>query len=288
MKTIAVLGDSLTTGFYVSALIPTILRIRRRLDSNWFYDKSGDINSVQERCATLEDIRFISLARASAQVVHEERTSLLDVLLGVHHFESQVDRWLALDKVPDITLIWLGHNDLDWVAHQDAAHPKRLSSVKGFLTERFEASYLAQLQRMLQAGDTAKSGRVIITCGLVNFQHFFEARRKAEQMKQTNSALYPYLERDYDLFPSMKPEFRDGMIELSLAYNNSIRRCVHSLSQQPSGLELVYSSALHDVDISDVTSLSEFDAWHPSRAGHRSLAVGGFAAIVAHLTSADA
>jgi len=287
MKTITALGDSLTTGFYVSALLTTALRIRRRLDSNWFYDQSGDIHSVQERCNKAGNFRFINLARASAHVFHEEGTSLLDRLLGVHHFESQVDRWLALEEVPDVTLIWLGHNDLDWVAHPDAEVAKTLASVKSLLTERFEASYQAQLQRMLEAGATARPGKVIIACGLVNFEYFFEARREAECLRQSDAALYPYLERDYDFFASMKPEFRDSMIELSLAYNENIRHCAHNLAQRPGGINLVYSSALHDVDISDVSSLSKYDAWHPSRAGHRSIAVGGFAAIEPYLECAS-
>lgn len=283
MKTIAALGDSLTTGFYISALLPTALRIRRRLDSNWFFDQSGDIHSVHERCKKAGNFRFINLARASAHVFHEERTSLLDRFLGVHHFESQVDQWLALEQVPDVTLIWIGHNDLDWVAHPEAEVAKTLTSVKSILTERFEASYQTQLRRMLEAGATASSGKVIIACGLVNFEYFFQARREAERLRQFNPTLYPYMERDYDFFTSMKPEFRDGMIELSLAYNDDIRHCVHNLAQRPGGINLVYSSALHDIDISDVSSVSKYDAWHPSRAGHRSIAVGGFAAIEPYL-----
>lgn len=283
MKTIAALGDSLTTGFYVSALLPTAIRIRRRLDSNWFLDESGDIHSVQERCAKAGNFRCINFARASAHVFHDERTSLLDRLLGVHHFESQVDRWLALDEVPDVTLIWLGHNDLDWVAHPYAEISKNLASVKSILTERFEAAYQAQLSRMLQAGANMITGKVIIACGLVDFEYFFKARREAERLRELDPNRYPYLERDYDFFASMKPEFRNGMIELSLAYNEKIRNCVEILSQQPSNTTLVYSSALHDVDISNVNSLSEHDAWHPSRAGHRTFAAGAFLAIAPYL-----
>jgi hypothetical protein len=247
----------------------------------------GTAFRVEERCVSLGNIRCLSLARAAGHVYQEKRTPLLDRLLGIHHFDRQVSRWLALRRVPEITLVWLGHNDLDWVAHRDASQTKSLASVKTSLTQHFEVHYLAQLRRMLETGANTGHRKIIIACALIDFERFFKARGEAERLKQADPLLYPYLERDYDFFASMRPEFRDGMIELSVAYNDTIKSCVDNLANRGGSVELVYSSSLHDVDIGNVDSLSEHDAWHPSREGHRLLAAGAFTAVEPYLRISD-
>jgi len=86
---ISAIGDSLTTGFYVTRYLPTVWRARTKFLSNWF-----------EASALVDE--------SSA------RSFIVGKALSVEHFSSQVDGLLSLERFPDIALVWIGHNNLDW------------------------------------------------------------------------------------------------------------------------------------------------------------------------------
>lgn len=173
MKTIVTLGDSLTTGFFVSKLLPTALRIRRSNRCNWFVAQGSDINAVSQRNSPHTAVRYLNLARASARVCPIERSRVLDCLLGVRHFESQVQRWRRMRETPDITMIWLGHNDLDWVTYVDNSPTREFSSIKATLVKSFSDSFTFQLKCIKEKAEESKTRIVVIVFSLINFRYFF-------------------------------------------------------------------------------------------------------------------
>lgn len=73
------------------------------------------------------------------------------------------------------------------------------------------------------------------------------------------------------------------MTELSFAYNKAIQDCVSSVTEGCKYLKIQHSTALHDVDISSPECLSDYDAWHPSRLGHRKLAEAAHTVVEPYL-----
>ena len=65
---ISVLGDSLTTGFYLSRYLPSIWRARTKYLSNWFFDDESVVDSVVGRCGLLGNTTAYNFSRSSAHV----------------------------------------------------------------------------------------------------------------------------------------------------------------------------------------------------------------------------
>src|SRR5256885_2123721 len=83
---IAVIGDSLTTGFYVSSPLSMIWSARRRRDRNWFYDNTGSIQSLVLRLGQYISVVPYQYATVSAKVDPGGSRSLLDYLGSTRHF----------------------------------------------------------------------------------------------------------------------------------------------------------------------------------------------------------
>lgn len=286
--TIAAIGDSLTTGFWVSSGAGMIWRSRRHRQRSWFADKSGAIESLAMRLSATHCIRIHQFATVAANVTDGSSRTLIERLLGTRHFSEQVSSACALGRFPDIVLIWIGHNSLDWAAGRLASSPPE-DEVFTALTKVFIASYDHQLRRLVDAARRAFNPVTIVVFGLVNFQQFFAAREVVEHLQAAGSRLYPHLSDGYHYFESMRPEHREGMIALARMMNAELERTVASVVDDaafPSHVTLRYSNALHDTEISSAATLSEVDGWHSSRLGHTLLASSAYA-VVNELLSVD-
>ena len=103
---ISVLGDSLTTGFYLSRYLPSIWRARTKYLSNWFFDDESVVDSVVGRCGLLGNTTAYNFSRSSAHVDEcAIKSKLIGKAMGVRHFAEQVDGLLSLHRFPDITLL---------------------------------------------------------------------------------------------------------------------------------------------------------------------------------------
>jgi hypothetical protein len=129
---------------------------------------------------------------------------------------DQVDEVLS-EPFPDILLIWIGHNDVDWRGRTDSLTSKALLE----LSNAFVQEYEFQLRRLLDGALAKGSRSTLVVFGLVNFKLFFDARGKAEAMRSANNSLFPFLEAGYKSFVSMKPEYRGGMIELATHFKQA-------------------------------------------------------------------
>jgi lysophospholipase L1-like esterase len=276
---LAVIGDSLTTGFCLSSIPAMIWAAHARARCNWFADTTGRIQSVLKRAAQEGPVLGHQFSTVSARV-DETRKRLSERLLGTRHFSEQVAKIANLSRFPDIVLVWIGHNDLDWVQNQPAPHMTR-SLILRQIVDRFMVRYQEQLNRLLSAAALSDHPTAIVVYALVNFRRFFVARERAEQISAQSSHRYRRALDGYTKFASMRPEYRDGMIELSDLINEALRRTVEATSAQACLLHVTlrYSTALYDTDLSSEVALSDTDGWHPSTYGHGLLAAGAYQPI---------
>jgi hypothetical protein len=275
-RTISLIGDSLSTAFCVTSPPAMLFRMWRRWQPNWFLGLGQHENlnlSVLERICAFGPARGIQHASVSARVDAGDARSLLDRLTDTWHFSHQVDELLS-GSFPDILLIWIGHNDVDWKPQKDDCTHDSLVTLADIFVGRYEI----QLRRLLNAALADAKTTVVVVFGLIDFRSFFEARKEAECRRDRDRRLFPYMETDYRYFVSMKPEFREGMIKLADIYNQRLSLLCQKVSEELSGtnVRVVYSNAMAEIKIDCADFLSPIDAWHPSVRGHSIVAQGAF------------
>jgi lysophospholipase L1-like esterase len=251
----------------------------RAWKGTWFAAAPGDkleIRSIFERLSEVTPISAAVHATARAKVDAGGNRTRVDLLTNTRHLSYQVDEVL-LGAFPDLLLLWIGHNNMDW--HSRVEELTNESCEK--LATEFTNCYRQQLLRLLNGALRSKKRIVLVVYGLINFESFFQARADAERLKDSDSTQYPYLEKGYDFFSSMKPEHRNGVARLAQSCNEKLEKVCRGLDKEirRSDIRLIYSDALSRAEISEAKMLNQSDAWHPSSAGHRMLAQSAYKPI---------
>jgi GDSL-like Lipase/Acylhydrolase len=277
-RRIALIGDSLSMAFHVSSFPQMLVRSRRGWKTNWFLTLPPHDQglSVLMKLSTLGTVTGVQYASVAAMVDGAKRRSVLNHLTGTYHFCHQVDEVLS-GEFPNILLIWIGHNEVDWRWRTDYLTSESLMKLSNSFIHRYET----QLRRLLDGALASGSCSVIVVFGLVNFASFFDARAEAEALRSTNNLLFPHLETAYKSFVSMKPEYRGGMIELAANFNDKLEVMCNRLAEQLSGtkVRLVYSSAMSLTRMDSAAALNPIDAWHASVYGHSKLAESAYPTV---------
>ena len=288
---VAMIGDSLTLPFYISSVPGMFWRARTEHQKNWFLDTDdspGSIHSVYERIDVLTPLVAVNYASAGAYVDSGKTgRAFVQQVAKTDTFSGQVRNILHEARFPDLLLIWLGHNNLNWVNGLDAE--ERKNPEKHLLKRlwEFRRNYAYQLERLVERARGAGRKTVIVVYGLGNWEAFFQAQRTAEEQKAKDPSLYPYLGRTYEFYESMRPEYRSNVARLGLMVNNELRDVVQDLRQRlrdHPNVRLEYSDALAKADVSPVELYHAMDVWHPSVEGHKRLAEIVFASLRDHLT----
>jgi lysophospholipase L1-like esterase len=281
---VAMIGDSLSKNAYVSSIPSTFWRVRTERRRDWFLDTDSSpasVDSVFERLERLTPLVASEHSGVGAIVDRgDARESFARRLIRTRNFSGQVDQVLKARRYPDLVMLWIGHNNLDWAPGtpvKEREHPeKRFEEY----AKKFEQDYRRQVRRLMARAEKEDHKVAIVVFGLVNFEAFFKARGETEALRENNKKLYPYLEVDYRHFLSMRPAYRGGMIRLALIMNKKLRAMVTDLSRQcPPNVQLRYSDALANVDIGRAELIHAMDAWHPSVKGHSVLAKAAFSAL---------
>ena len=281
---VAMIGDSLSKNAYVSSIPSTFWRVRTERRRDWFLDtdsSSASVCSVFERLERLTPLVATEHSGVGAIVDRgDTRESFARRLIRTRNFSGQVDQVLKARRYPDLIMLWIGHNNLDWAAEtpvQEREHPEKRFEESA---KKFEQNYRRQLRRLMARAEKEDHKVAIVVFGLVNFEAFFKAREEAEALRESNRKLFPYLEIDYGHFLSMRPSYRGGMIRLALMMNKKLHAMVTDLNREcPRNVQLRYSDALANVDIGRAELIHAMDAWHPSVKGHSVLAKAAFSAL---------
>ena len=283
---VAMMGDSLTQNFYISSPISLFWRARTERRKNWFLDTDPDpasIYSVFERLETFTPVVATEYNGAGALVAPRPAgEGIRRRIVRTRNLSGQAHQILRKRTFPDLVLIWIGHNNLDWaegLSPAERAHPeKRLEEIAA----QFRQNYTEPLQFLVERAKREDHNVVIVVFGLANIDAFFKARKKAEALHTRNPALYPYFESGYRSFESLQPPYQKNMVRLSLMVNAEMRAMVGSLNRELKNyrnIRVHYSDALTKVDFSRLELINPVDAWHPSVQGHKALADAAFGAI---------
>ncbi len=282
---IAMIGDSLSRGFFMSSFVSSVWRSKMNHRHDWFLDTDASTDSVYslyERLAQETPLVACEYSSVGGKVdAGRSGYCFLKSWLPLSLCQ-QTDLILEEKRFPDLTLLWIGHNNLDWVHSVDPRQRENIETGLRNMAATFRKDYARQLGRLVERARDQKQRRAIIVFGLMKLKSFFEARDAAERLREGDPKLYPYFYVDYQRFESMKPEYRANMVKLALMINEELRAMVGEFNRKSGGdsqVRVEYSDALATLDISDVEWLHPMDAWHPSPKGHSVLAEAAFGAL---------
>jgi lysophospholipase L1-like esterase len=287
---IAMLGDSVCTGIYISSPWSTLWRAHTSRGKNWFLhlDAAPTVCSISKSLETITPFVAIECAGVGALVDHEHcRQNLFRRILGTRNFSGQVGELLRARRFPDLILISIGHNNVDWAwrCPLDELHDPQERLPR--LSKEFRKNYARELRRLLEGARIQQHRVAIVVYGLVNFESYFKGREAAERLRKSDTTLYPHLETTYKYFISFQPDYRRNLVRLTSMANEELCAMVEELNRefvdQTEHIQLRYSNALATADLSRAELLHPIDGWHASVEGHNTLANAAFGDLKASL-----
>ena len=283
---VAMLGDSLTQNFHFSSMASSFWRARTQWRKNWFLDTDPNpesIFSVYERLEYLTPLVATEYNGAGALVAARGTPeNLRKKLVRARNFPGQVNRVLRATRFPDLIMIWIGHNNLDWVHGLSSEERERPESHLQTLATQFRLNYTESLQCLIDRAKMENHRVAILIFGLANIDAYLQGRRKEEMLHTQNRKLYPNFNSGPRSFESLKPSYQKNMSRLALMMNAELRTMVADLKRQLNNthhVHLEYSDALTKVDFSRLELVNSVDGWHPSMEGHKVLADAAFNAL---------
>src|SRR5512133_2976801 len=276
---VAMLGDSVCLGIYISSPWSTLWRARTSRGRNWFLhlDAAPSICSISKSLETITPFVAIECAGVGALVDDEHgRQNLLRRILGTRNFSGQVGELVRARRFPDLILISIGHNNVDWAwrcpPHDLETPEQRLQR----MSKELRQNYTRELRRLLEGAGIQRHRVAIVVYGLINFESYFKGREAAERLRESDTTLYPHLETTYKYFISFHPAYRRNLIRLAAMVNEELRAMVEALNRefvhQTEHIQLRYSKALATADLSRAELLHPIDGWHASIEDHNILA----------------
>jgi lysophospholipase L1-like esterase len=277
---VAMIGDSVCTGIHVSTLWGTVWRARRCQDRNWFLnvDPATPIQSVCKHMEKLTPLIARHYGGVGAMVDDEsERLWFSRQILGTRNFSGQVNQLKRSGRFPDLILISIGHNNVDWAWRCPTDELERPEERLQRQLRHFRKIFARNLQRLVDHARRQDQRVAIVVFGLVNFESYFQGRAEAEGLREKDSSLYPHLETTYEYLISFHPDYRENLIRLAKMANGEMCSIVDEFNREASSmLQLRYSDALAQADLSRAELLHAVDGWHASAAGHNVLAEAAF------------
>jgi lysophospholipase L1-like esterase len=283
---VAMLGDSVCMDIYISSPWGTFWRAHTSRGRNWFLhlDAAPRICSISKRVEAITPLVALECAGVGALVDDEHRRqSFLRRILGTHNFSGQIARLLRTRRFPDLILISIGHNNVDWAWRCPPDELDRPEERLNRMSKEFRQNYGRELQRLVRHAGSRRHRVAILVYGLINFASYFKGREAAERLQQSDRTLYPHLKTTYKYFLSFHPRYRRNLIRLASMANEELRVMVEDLNRevvwQTGHVQLRYSDALATADLSRAELLHPVDAWHASVEGHSVLAEAAFSAL---------
>jgi lysophospholipase L1-like esterase len=276
-------GDSACMGVYISSIWGTFWRARTCRGNNWFLDTnpaSSGIQSVSKRLEEFTPFVAIECAGIGALVDHEgQRENFFRRILRTRNFSGQIGDLLAMKRFPDLILISIGHNNVDWAWRSPTNELEQSESRLQRQSRDFRENFTRQMRRLIDRARTQRHRVAVMVYGLVNFQSYFIGREIAEHVRAQDASRYPHLQTTYKYFTSFRPAYRSNLTRLARMVNDELRAMVREINRElpdSTNVQLQYSDALATADLSRVELLHPIDGWHASVEGHNVLAEAAF------------
>ena len=280
---VAIIGDSVCTNVYISSVLSTFWRARTCCGNNWFLDNDtppASIQSISKRLDEFSPLVAMECAGIGALVDHEdERQSFFRRILGTRNLSGQIDHLLEAKRFPDLILISIGHNNVDWAWRCPLGELEQAEIRLQRKSRGFRENFARQMRRLIDHAGTQRHRVGLVVYGLINFAAYFKGREVAERLRAKDPACYPHLETTYKYFTSFRPAYRSNLIRLAAMVNEELRAMVSELNRELADnakVQLRYSDALATADLSDAELLHPVDGWHASTEGHNVLATAAF------------
>jgi lysophospholipase L1-like esterase len=280
---VAMVGDSVCTGVYISSTWGTFWRARTCCGNNWFLDTNPaplGVQSVSKRLEQLTPFVAIECAGIGALVDPEgKRQNFFRRILRTRNFSGQIGDLLAMKRFPDLILISIGHNNVDWAWRSPIDELEQSERRLQRQSRDVRTNFTRQMRRLIDQARVQRHRVAVMVYGLINFESYFIGREIAEHLRSEDPARYPHLESTYKHFTSFRPAYRFNLIRLARMVNKELREMVSELNRELGGninVQLQYSDALSTADLSRVELLHPIDGWHASVEGHNVLAEAAF------------
>jgi len=280
---VAMIGDSVCTDVYISSVLSTFWRARTCCGNNWFLDTDpspASIHSVSKRLEEFTPFVAMECAGIGALIDHAgERPNFFRKILRTRNFSGQISRLLEAKRFPDLILISIGHNNIDWAWRSPPSELEQPESRLRRQSRQLRQNFARQMGRLIAVARMQPHRVAVVVYGLVNFEAYFKAREIAERLRAQDPACYPYLETTCKYFTSFRPIYRSNLIRLAVMVNEELRAMVSALNcelAENAKVQVRYSDALATADLSRVELLHVVDGWHASAAGHNVLAEAAF------------
>jgi lysophospholipase L1-like esterase len=281
---VAMIGDSTVRDFAIASSPAMLWRQWFGNQRNPFLggDDGKAIDGVFERLARRGAVRAVEYARSGASV-GAARTwwrRHFQWLANVKTFSEQIDELLLEPQLPGLTLIWIGHNNLDFVTElRRFSRGGDLDEALDGLVSAFAATFRDDLARLVERARAARRPCGIVVYALVNPVATRLARDRARERKAVSPHLYPFLEITEARFPPLRPEHGDRLVALSKRLSAAMAHAVVELRAALHACEhvhLCFSDTTARMDFSRPEMLSDVDAWHASAMGKKRIAAALF------------
>src|SRR5206468_1158027 len=166
------------------------------------------ICSISKGLETITPLVATEWAGVGALVNHEhDRENLFRRILGTRNFSGQVGQLLRAHRFPDLILISIGHNNVDWAWRCPPNELEEADERLKRLSADFRQNYTRDLRRLLEHARTQRHRVAIVVFGLINFKSYFKGREAVERLRESDTTLYPHLETTYRYFISFRPAY---------------------------------------------------------------------------------
>jgi hypothetical protein len=205
---VAMVGDSVCTGVYISSAWSTFWRARTGRGNNWFLDTHPaplGIRSVSKRLEELTPFVALECAGIGALVDFQgERPNLFRRILRTRNFSGQIGDLLVMKRFPDLVLISIGHNNVDWAWRSPTSDLKQPEIRLQRQSRDLRNKFTPQMRRLIDRARVQRHRVAVVVYGLINFESYFIGREIAERLRSQDPSRYPHLESTYKYFTSFR------------------------------------------------------------------------------------
>ena len=115
---VAMLGDSVCMDAYISSPWSTFWQAHTCRGRNWFVDTGSPHSGIHSVSIRLEEITpLVAIEYAGIGALVDDKSGRLNFfrrILGTRNLSGQISQLLRAPRFPDLILISIGHNNVDW------------------------------------------------------------------------------------------------------------------------------------------------------------------------------